>query len=256
MNEVLKKIIPSPFNGLRNQKKIQQEPEELIENRKQFYSQFAGKNDLVFDIGANYGNRVEPILRNGCKVVAVEPQPECVSYLRKKYDSRINIENVGIGSKRDTGDLHISSWNILSTFSVEFIEKTKETGRFKNSEWSKTIKVKIITLDDLITKYGIPKFIKVDVEGYEDEVFKGLTHRVPFLSFEYTLPEFSGAMLSILEHLKKSGNININYSTGESMQLNLLSWLDYDTFCGSFSKDKKFRYSMQDFGDIYVSFIL
>jgi FkbM family methyltransferase len=41
------------------------------------------------------------------------------------------------------------------------------------------------TLDDLIAEYGTPELIKIDVEGYEAEVLKGLSQRVPKICFEW-----------------------------------------------------------------------
>src|SRR5439155_7684012 len=50
-----------------------------------FYSAFVGPNDLVFDVGANVGNRTKVFLRLGSRVVAVEPQPACVSLLAEAF---------------------------------------------------------------------------------------------------------------------------------------------------------------------------
>lgn len=44
-----------------------------------FYEQFIRPNDICFDIGANMGNRTEVFLKLGAKVIAVEPQSECVN---------------------------------------------------------------------------------------------------------------------------------------------------------------------------------
>ena len=48
---------------------------------KQFYGQFITKGDLCFDVGAHLGNRSNAWLKLGAKVVAVEPQPQCIRYL-------------------------------------------------------------------------------------------------------------------------------------------------------------------------------
>jgi len=50
-----------------------EESKEVIDRRQKFYNQFISPNDLVFDIGANVGNRTRPLLNIGAKVVAVEP---------------------------------------------------------------------------------------------------------------------------------------------------------------------------------------
>ena len=50
-------------------------------------------------------------------------------------------------------------------------------------------------------------FIKIDVEGYEYEVIKGLTYPVRSMSFEFT-PEYLDATLASLEHLRSIGHID------------------------------------------------
>jgi hypothetical protein len=50
-------------------------------NRLRFYSEFIQADSLVFDVGANLGNRTKIFLRLGARVVAFEPQAACAEYL-------------------------------------------------------------------------------------------------------------------------------------------------------------------------------
>ena len=43
------------------------EEKEAKMKRKKFYLQFLGSGDTYFDVGANYGNRIEPIIDEGIK---------------------------------------------------------------------------------------------------------------------------------------------------------------------------------------------
>src|ERR1700741_472726 len=43
---------------------------------KSFYRRFVRPGDLVFDVGAHVGNHVRAFSSLGCRVVAVEPQPD------------------------------------------------------------------------------------------------------------------------------------------------------------------------------------
>ena len=45
--------------------------------------------------------------------------------------------------------------------------------------------VKVTTLDDEIKKYGAPSFCKIDVEGLEVDVLRGLSSPIKMISFEY-----------------------------------------------------------------------
>ena len=56
-----------------------------------FYSEFVTKGSLCFDIGAHLGNRTNAWNSLGAKVVAVEPQPQCMAYLQKRFGKKKNI---------------------------------------------------------------------------------------------------------------------------------------------------------------------
>ena len=64
---------------------------KLLPVRTAFYKQFIDQNDLVFDVGANEGNRVQPFLACYARVIAVEPQPSCIDILYKKFGA-INVD--------------------------------------------------------------------------------------------------------------------------------------------------------------------
>ncbi|HZH64441.1 MAG TPA: FkbM family methyltransferase [Flavisolibacter sp.] len=220
---------------------------ELHPLRVEFYKQFLKPSDTVFDVGANIGNRVSAFIECGAKVIAVEPQPACVGILKTKFGYNITIENVGLSETVGELDMHISTDTTVSSFSEEYIDSTK--GRFKYSKWVETIKVPITTLDNLIAKYGIPKFCKIDVEGYELQVLKGLHHPLPFLSIEYCVPEMHAQLLQVVKYLHElSPDGQFNYSVGESMKWALPLWMNYADFIlhtGSLD------FTKTSFGDVY-----
>ncbi len=214
-----RKYIPS-----KEQKEIIRNELEEINRRKLFYSSFVKKNDLCFDVGANIGNRVSPLLELGAKVVAVEPQESCYKILKLKFGKKIEIVKNGLGESECIKDFHISNADVLSSFSEEWINSVKDF-RFKEYNWDKVIKVEMTTLDKLIEKYGLPIFIKIDVEGYELDVLKGLTKPIRMISFEFTVPEQINRIIECIEQIEKNDtNIECNYSIGESMIFALPSW--------------------------------
>ena len=227
-----------------------EESKETIYSRERFYSQFIRPDDLVFDVGANIGNRSRPFLNLGSRVVAVEPQKECQRILRLKFGNRINIVPLGLGDKEGVKNFFLSNANIISSFSTEWIESVKESSRFKDSTWSKPIKIKITTLDKLIEKYGVPEFIKIDVEGYELEVLKGLSHPVNLISYEYTVPEQVQTAVDCISQIQNINSIiECNFSSGESMELVLDRWMSASDF-KHYICSKEFIST--GFGDIYV----
>jgi hypothetical protein len=58
---------------------------------KRFYRQFIQPDDLCFDIGAHLGNRSDAWISLGARVIAVEPQPACISFLKKKTGRESSI---------------------------------------------------------------------------------------------------------------------------------------------------------------------
>lgn len=204
------------FSSKEQRERMEEEIKE-ISKRKIFYSTFIRNNDLCFDVGANLGNRIIPLLAIGAKVVAIEPQEDCYKFLKYKFGKKIEIVTNGLCESECVREFHISNVNTISSFSNEWINLVKDD-RFKGHNWDKVVKVEMTTLDKLISKYGLPSFIKIDVEGYELEVLKGLTKPVKMISFEYTVPEQITEVIECIEQIEKiSQNIECNYSIGESM---------------------------------------
>lgn len=220
-------------------------------NRIDFYSQLISENSLCFDIGANYGNRSEAFLKLGAKVVAVEPQPKPLKFLKRKFNRKIIIVDKAVGSKPGKSYLYISSASALTSLSEEWIYKVKN-GRFKHENWDNKIEVKVTTLDSLISKYGRPDFCKIDVEGFEFEVLKGLTQPIKTISFEFTIPEFIEKAIECVNYLKQFGEIECNYSPGESLIFALEKWLSPEDFINIF---KNLASQGIVDGDIYVKFV-
>lgn len=227
-----------------------QAKEELIilPKRVQFYSQFVNARDLVFDVGSNEGNRIQALLTLNAKVVAVEPQPQCIKILEQKFGHQITIEKIGLGSTTGKATMHVADVSTISTLSRDFIEKTSES-RFKRNKWDTTIDIELSTLDNLISKHGIPVFCKIDVEGFEAEVLKGLHSLIPYISFEYCVPEMLSQLLNCIEIIHSlDKKYTFNYSVGESMELVYDSWQNVEEFLKIVNT---IDFSKTLFGDIY-----
>lgn len=211
-----------------------------------FYKAFVQPNDLVFDVGANYGNRVALFLSLEAKVVAIEPQQKCVAYLKNKFKN-VEIEAVGLGAKRELKIFYEADHSVLSTFSDSYIEKVKDT-RHKTSIWTKKEEIQIVTLDELILKHGQPSFIKIDVEGYEYTVLEGLSQKTGTISFEYNVPEMADTVIKCLDKLQNLGYNSFNYAIGESMVFKN-NWVSYIEFMAIVQQD---AFLQTSFGDIYA----
>jgi len=215
-----------------------------------FYGSLVPPNSLCFDIGANIGNRIAPLRRLGLRVIALEPQPKCYSLLQASFgaDHNVTLVNKAAGSAPGKAPMMVSDMHVLSTLSQSFIDATSKSGRFEQITWGKTITVEIVTLDALIAQYGVPHFIKIDVEGFEFEVVRGLSRPINLISLEWT-PELTDTLIACIEHLGKLGPISCNLSWGESMRLARSKWMDKDRLVSTLNELRDENYL---FGDVYI----
>lgn len=212
-----------------------------------FYNLFINEGDTVFDIGANIGNRTETFRWLAGKVIAVEPQKGLLD--RFKSSSNVFIVEKACGSKPGTAKLNVAGEPTISTMSLEWMDAVNDTKRFEYGNWISSIDVEVTTLDALIEEFGLPTFIKIDVEGYESEVLEGLTRPVDALSFEFT-PEYLDATNYSIGLIQMLDFYEFNYSLGESLDFELPSWV-----LGHHLKEKLDKISKTDgkiFGDVYA----
>ncbi|MBP1464218.1 FkbM family methyltransferase [Candidatus Chloroploca sp. M-50] len=219
-----------------------------------FYSQFIPCNGLCFDIGANVGHRTACFLRLQAQVVAVEPLAEqaAVLYRRWSANPKLTVLEAALGSCETTAILRVCTPSSFSSLSAPWLEITDRTARFPSRKVVEDRLVPVTTLDKLIDRFGVPDFIKIDVEGGELEVLGGLSRLVPALSFEYHLltPQQIG---TCLKRLLEIGPLIVNYSRGESMVLAMEEWVEVNQLLDHLisSAEKNPR----GWGDVYVRFV-
>jgi len=150
--------------------------------------------------------------------------------LRFLYGRNKNVEIVAaaLGRARGRGTLLVSERTpTVTTLSPEWIDEVRTDPRFADVRWAPDRPVEILTLQMLIERHGLPRFVKIDVEGFEAEVLAGLEVAVPFLSFEY-LPAARTTAIACIDRLEQLGVYRYNYSKGETHRLELASWVDAD----------------------------
>jgi len=125
--------------------------------------------DLFVDIGANVGSYT--VLASkvcGARTIAVEPDPDTARALRR------NIEINGIGDKVRVVEAALGA----TVGTVPFTVGLDTVNRVAEPSDENVREVAVRTLDDVLGG-EVPKIIKIDVEGYEFEVFKGARETLP-----------------------------------------------------------------------------
>ncbi len=201
-------------------------PPAVLADFRRLYRNFVGPGDLVFDIGANVGENAELFASLGARVVAVEPLAACAEAIVARASQGqldIRIEQSAVGRQAGTLELAVCSRALdISSASPEWIEAMQRAG-LARGPWDERIVVPATTLDALIARHGLPSFIKLDVEGYEDQVLGGLSRRVSALSLE-THRATSGISLRCLRRLRQLGFVQFAISAGHSAELS--PWMD------------------------------
>lgn len=166
--------------------------------RKAYSMQLAKERLVVFDIGMHTGQDTNYYLRSGYKVIAAEANPILAAENEKKFSEAIDsgqlvILNKGISNTKGTLPFYINhSVSEWSSF-----DKTLGTrrGRFELRD------IPCITIQDMIAAFGLPYYIKVDIEGYDFYVVDGLTResKPAYFSCELT------ADCSLIDKLYEKG---------------------------------------------------
>lgn len=171
------------YNNFRNQ----EESGEYF-----FINEILAKSEpkLCIDVGANNGDYSLTLLNSTqAQVIAFEPLPTVFEILKnnsKEFSNRIKLENVGVGAREE--DLVIN-YNPNTTAHASFSKEVEDIDYLNNQN---KITVPVVTLDSYFERNEIKDvdLIKIDVEGFESEVFTGAKHiftniRPKFIQIEF-----------------------------------------------------------------------
>lgn len=142
------------------------------------------KGSIYVDVGVNIGYLsiiASKIIGNKGKVIAYEPVSTTYKIANRNIKLNLDVNNIdlrkkAIGSKKGKLDIF-------------FNETEHAKSSFYNSyEGSRKESVNVVTLDDDLKSIKVD-FVKIDVEGFELEVFKGMKKLLkrdkPQVVFEY-----------------------------------------------------------------------
>jgi FkbM family methyltransferase len=142
-------------------------------------------DDVFFDIGANVGSYT--LLASGvrgAKTIALEPIASTYDILTKnitlnKIEPITTVLNVGAGAT-------------ASTINFAADEDTTNHVLSAGEISANNVEVAVITVDSLLI-HNHPTLIKIDVEGYETEVLKGMTNTLNCAALKAIIIELNGS---------------------------------------------------------------
>jgi FkbM family methyltransferase len=128
--------------------------------------------DLIFDIGMHNGDDTAHYLSEGFRVVAVEANPLLAESGRNRFSDaiacgKLTICNVGISDREGVREFWINREH------SEFSSLLPDVAG-RNGLPATPVEIPVVTLGSVLVKYGVPFYLKVDIERYDVQCIKAL----------------------------------------------------------------------------------
>ena len=183
-----------------------------------WFSKNVKPKSVCIDAGANYGYYTFFLAQHGCRVFAIEANPELIPMLKKSIelngcDDRVEVFNLAV-SDTDGREIVFNTYPCTGDSSLfERPDIAKDGGNFTTTS---------VTLDELST--GKIDFIKMDIEGSEPFAWKGMQKLLDRNPDCVVLMEFSPTVLSnggrdFFEEILSSSNISYVDYDGEEKEV-------------------------------------
>ncbi|MBS9768168.1 MAG: FkbM family methyltransferase [Flavobacteriaceae bacterium] len=141
------------------------------------------KNNLIYDVGLHEGEDTDFYLKKGFDVVAFEANPDLIQRCKKRFSNEIQTEQLIIVE------------GAIVDFGINIREKKSSVKFFRNNNnnhwgtvvesWAKRnemlgteneiIEVPAVNFTECLQKYGIPHYLKIDIEGMDTLCLKALS---------------------------------------------------------------------------------
>lgn len=150
--------------------------------------------DLIYDIGMHKGEDTDFYLKKGFRVVAIEANPKLITEARSRFTDYILRGKLTLveGAIIDAGHeqptpkfvafYENEDLSIWGTVNKSWADRNSRMGHL-----SKVIQVPVVNLNEVIASYGMPYYMKIDIEGCDMICLRALEQfslKPSYVSFE------------------------------------------------------------------------
>jgi FkbM family methyltransferase len=166
------------------------------------------RDDLIFDVGMHLGEDTAFYLKKGFRVVGIEANPAFVHHCEQRFADAIKAGNLYVVSGAVTARTEATLPFYVNTMETQWgtLKQERVARNALRGAPSRRIEVNRVDVRDLLLEYGVPHYLKVDIEGSDIDVLTALLetpHRPSFLSIETNIHRYSTALgeLALLRRL-------------------------------------------------------
>ena len=211
-NGYIKSIVPKlNLNGKRDIHYILNE----IFYQKIYNNEFVcvAENDIVFDIGFNYGFfTLDALTYKPKKVIGFEPNPNLVKLFNELDIDSVELHQVAVSDKVGSTIFYENNFSGKSSIHSDINSDTS----------SNSYQVNICSFNDMAEQYDVIDYLKVDCEGAEYEIFESipkefLTNRIRKIALEFHHNINDIKVVNLISKIKECGfETKIDYKDGDS----------------------------------------
>ena len=208
----IKSIVPSlDYNGKKDMHYILNE----IFYQKVYNNEFVcvAENDIVFDIGFNYGFfTLDALTYKPKKVIGFEPNPNLVKLFNRLHIDSVELHQTAISDKAGSTVFYENNFSGKSSIHSDVNSDTS----------SNSYQVNICSFNDMAEQYDVIDYLKVDCEGAEYEIFESipnefLTNRIRKIALEFHHNINDIKVVNLISKIKQCGfETKIDYKDGDS----------------------------------------